>query len=88
MFLLVQGKKADLPKRRTPIANIFPSHVFDLQAPEAVLLARSVALGEQEAAAAGAGKPGPAAAKGGAPAGKGPSPGGMPTSHNNEKDFK
>lgn len=85
----VQGKKPDLPKRRAPIANLFPSHVFDLQAPEAVLLARSIAQGEQEVAAAqgpaaaAAGKAGAAGAKG-----KPGGPGGVPTSHNNEKDFK
>ena len=91
--MAAQGKKADLPKRRAPISNLFPSHVFDLQASEAVLQARSIALGEQEVAAAQpasaagaaavAGKPVAAAAKG-----KGGGPGGVPTSHNNEKDFK
>ena len=85
----MQGKKPDLPKRRTPIANLFPSHVFDLQAPEPVLLARSIAQGEQEVAAA----QGPAAAaagKAGVAAGKAKGGGsaGGPTSHNNEKDFK
>lgn len=78
----MQGKtKADLPKRRAPLADLFPSHVFSLEAAESVLQARSVAVGEQETAAAG--KAAPAAAKG-----KPAAPGGVSGSHNNEKDFK
>ena len=91
----IQGGKAplrpDLPKRFNPLPGLFPTHVIHLEAPEASLLPRCLALGEQELAAAKAAAAAAAAADGkpaGAPAkGKAKEPAG-PMTHNTEKDFK
>lgn len=95
VLVTAQGKaaaKPELPKRHSPIASLFPTHVISLEAPEPTLLSRCLALGEQEQAAAKAAAAAAAAAEGkpvGATAGKGKSkePAG-PLTHNNDKDFK
>jgi len=91
----LQGGKAplkpDLPKRLTPLPDLFPTHVIHLDAPEPTLLSRCLALGEHELAAARAAAAAAAAAEGkpaAAPAkGKAKEPAG-PMTHNTDKDFK
>lgn len=91
VLVTAQGKvvaKPEMPKRHSPIASLFPTHVISLEAPEPMLLSRCLALGEQEQAAARA-----AAAAEGKPVaatpgkGKAKEPAG-PLTHNNDKDFK
>ena len=86
----MQGKAAvrpDLPKRLKALPDMFPTHVIHMDAAEAALLPRCLALGEQEQAAARAAAAAADPKSAAAPAkGKGKEAG--PITHNNEKDFK
>ena len=90
MIVTVQGKtaaKPDLPKRLKPLPDMFPTHVFHMDAAESALLPRCLALGEQEQAAARAAAIAADPKSAAAPA-KGKGKEAAPLTHNNEKDFK